>query len=57
MANEENPFEKLTQLEIDPQVDELIAEGFEERQRLRNRFYDEKAISQNNFDFYREYAI
>lgn len=53
----ENPFEKLLNIPNSPEVEQRIAEGFKERQEQRSYFYAQKAISQNNFDFYREYAI
>ncbi len=57
MAVEENSFEKLLIIPIDPEIDTLVAGGFEEREKKRQSFYAQKRTSQNNFDLYREYPI
>ena len=57
MAVEENSFEKLLIIPIDPETDTLIAGGFEEREKKRQSYYAQQEKSQQNFDLYREYVI
>ena len=53
----EDKFKKLLGLQKDFEIDQKIAEGFAEREQIRQSFYAQKETSQNNFDFYREYVI
>ncbi len=57
MATQENQFEQLLNIPKNPEIDQKIAEGFVEREQIRQSFYAQKETSQNNFDFYREYPI
>ena len=57
MTTEKNPFEKLLNIPKNPEVEQNIAEGFEEREKKRQSYYAQQENSQQNFDLYREYVI
>lgn len=56
MATQQNPFEKLLNIPIDPEVAKSIAKGIEQRQKTREILYTKIEISHGKFNLDRGYV-